>query len=157
MKKTFFTPIGTHQSPRKTKSRRFSRQDCDQPESEDLGSSANVGNISRNLLTEIFNSIQKRKSILRKILINCLNKMKYLAWDNFSQHTRFERKDPSSPEKERYEGALRYRQEEEGKWRRTSQTGYEAGPSSQPEPCRPAGSVYSQSLDYYQQQDHKYF
>ena len=73
MKETFFTPIGTHQSPRKTRSRRLSRRDCDQSESEGLNSSANVENFSRNLLTEIFNSIQKRKSISRKIFINGFN------------------------------------------------------------------------------------
>ena len=73
MKETFFTPIGTHQSPRRTRSRRLSRRDCDQSESGGLYSSANGGNFSRNLLTEIFNSVQKRKSISRKILINGFN------------------------------------------------------------------------------------
>ena len=73
MKDTFFTPIGTHQSPRKTRSRRPSRRDCDQSESGGLNSSANFGNFSRNLLTEIFNSVQKRKSISMKILINGFN------------------------------------------------------------------------------------
>lgn len=60
-KETFFTPIGTHQSPRKARSRRFSssRRDSDQSESEGLKSSANVGNFSRNMLTEIFDSIPK--------------------------------------------------------------------------------------------------
>ena len=66
MKETFFTPIGTHQSPRKTRSRRFSKRD--QSGSGDLNSSANFGSFSRNLLTEIFKSIQKGKSISRKIL-----------------------------------------------------------------------------------------
>ena len=88
--------------------------------------------------------------------------MKYLAGNNFSQHRRLERKPPGSPEKETY-GGSRYQEEEEvDKWRRTPQSGYGAGSSSQPDlyhphVCRSGADQYSQSVDYYYPKYHKYF
>ena len=170
MKETFFTPIGTHQSPRKTRStRRPSRRDCEQSESGALNSSDNFGNFSRNCWLR-FSILYKKENQYQGKYWSMFLIMKYLAWNIFSQHYRFERKHSSSPNKERqrYEGPswrssdIRY-QEELQKWRRTPQSGYEVGSSSQPDLYhRPAVYVngadqYSQSLDYYQEQYHKYF
>ena len=92
--------------------------------------------------------------------------MKYLASNIFSQHYRFERKPSCSPhtKRQRYERGrgsdIRYQEEEQ--WRRTPQPGYEVCSSSQPDLYQPAGYVngaeqYSQSVDYYHEQYHKYF
>ena len=124
-----------------------------------------------------FSILYKKENQYRGKYSSMVLIMKYLAWYIFSQHCRFERKNsPSCPnqERRRYEGArgrssdIRYQEEEEEeergqKWRRTPLSGYEVGSSSQPDLYQPGGvyvpgaDQYSQSLDYYHQQHHKYF
>lgn len=56
IKETFFTPLGSHNTPRKARSRKSPRRDAESFPEMEFNFDANEGNSCRNLLTKIIRS-----------------------------------------------------------------------------------------------------